>query len=274
MSDYESDSNVSERSSDNEGPTATTKKYKSPAAAASKKTTVLPNEASVSSRRPDGAEDGDGEEEDDDGSSVATENDEESFNIQQSGDEEDDENDEDLDRDGTNRQAPFKLNDLTDPSDPHHALHGSDFPLGFDSGDDEDADELDEDLEDDNYLQKLDNRVREETIRNFHPELMVHNHDEVAALATVVRNAEGVIVDPLHRTLPFLTKYERARILGERARQINEGATPFVKVETGIIDGYLIAEEELLQRRIPFIIQRPLSNGASEFWRVADLELL
>jgi DNA-directed RNA polymerase I, II, and III subunit RPABC2 len=273
MSDYESDSNVSERSSENERPTATAKKYKSPAPAATKKTTSLANESSVSSRLPGEAENGDDEEEDD-GSSVATENDEESFNIQQSGDEEDDENDEDVERDGTNPQAPFKLNDLTDASDPHHALHGSDFPLGFDSGDEDDVDDLEEDLEDDNYLQKLDNRVREETIRNFHPELMVHNYDEVAALATVVRNAEGAIVDPLHRTLPFLTKYERARILGERARQINEGATPFVKVETGVIDGYLIAEEELLQRRIPFIIQRPLSNGASEFWRVADLELL
>jgi hypothetical protein len=29
---------------------------------------------------------------------------------------------------------------------------------------------------------------------------------------------------------------------------------------------------ELKQKRIPFIIRRPLPNGGSEYWRVQDLE--
>ena len=99
-----------------------------------------------------------------------------------------------------------------------------------------------------------------------------NNYDEVDILTRIVRNEEGVIIDPFHRTLPFVTKYERARILGERAKQLNSGAKPFVEVDITVIDGYLIAELELQQKRIPFIIRRPLPNGGSEYWRVRDLE--
>jgi len=41
-----------------------------------------------------------------------------------------------------------------------------------------------------------------------------------------------------------------------------------------MIDGYLIALKELDQKKIPFIIQRPLPNGGSEYWRLCDLEML
>ena len=41
-----------------------------------------------------------------------------------------------------------------------------------------------------------------------------------------------------------------------------------------MIDGLTIAEEELKQKKIPFIIRRPLPNGASEYWKVKDLEML
>ena len=139
-------------------------------------------------------------------------------------------------------------------------------------GDDEDDEEEEED--DDNYLQKLDDHVRKKVIEDHHPELRTLNYEEVEALATVVRDKDNVIIDPLHRTIPVLTRYEKARALGERARQINSGARPFIDVDTTMIDGYLIALKELEQKRIPFIIQRPLPNGGSEYWRMADLELL
>jgi DNA-directed RNA polymerase I, II, and III subunit RPABC2 len=134
--------------------------------------------------------------------------------------------------------------------------------------------EEEEDDDDENYLQKMDEHVRSKVIENFHPELKTLNYEEVEALATVIRDATGVIIDPLHQTLPFLSRYEKARILGERARQINGGAKPMVEVDPTIIDGYLIALKELEEKRIPFIIQRPLPNGGSEYWRVTDLEIL
>lgn len=135
-----------------------------------------------------------------------------------------------------------------------------------------DSDEEDEEEEDDDYLQKLDDHIRKNVIEDHHPELKSLNYEEVDSLATVIRDKHNTIIDPLHRTLPMMTRYEKARILGERARQINSGAKPMIEVDPTIIDGYLIALQELEQKRIPFIIQRPLPNGGSEYWRVADLE--
>jgi DNA-directed RNA polymerase I, II, and III subunit RPABC2 len=91
----------------------------------------------------------------------------------------------------------------------------------------------------------------------------------------VIRDKNNIIVDPLHRTIPFMTKYERARVLGQRAKQINTGSKPFVKVPENVIDGALIAELELQQKRIPFIIRRPLPGGGGcEYWNLKDLELI
>lgn len=140
--------------------------------------------------------------------------------------------------------------------------------------DDEDENEEDDDDDDDDYLQKFDENIKKNIISEYHPELNVHNYDEVDILSTVVRDNNNEIIDPLHRTLPFLTKYEKARILGERAKQLDAGATPFVTVENDVIDGYLIALKELEEKKIPFIIQRPLPNGACEFWKLKDLEIL
>jgi DNA-directed RNA polymerase subunit K/omega len=132
--------------------------------------------------------------------------------------------------------------------------------------DDEDDDESED------YLQKFDAELNKNYIHEFHPECLNHNSEEVAMLATVVRDATGIIVDPLHRTLPFLTKYEKARVLGQRAKQIEVGATPFVAVPESIVDGYLIAEIELKEKKIPFIIKRPIPGGAFEYWHLSDLE--
>ena len=137
-----------------------------------------------------------------------------------------------------------------------------------------DEEDDDEDDDDENYLQKMDDHVRSKVIENHHPELKTLNYEEVEALATVIKDANGVIIDPLHQTLPILSRYEKARALGERARQINGGAKPMVEVDPTILDGYLIALKELEQKRLPFIIQRPLPNGGSEYWRIADLEML
>jgi DNA-directed RNA polymerase I, II, and III subunit RPABC2 len=134
--------------------------------------------------------------------------------------------------------------------------------------------DYEEEDEDSDYLQKFDEDVKRDIIAENHPELKVHNYHEVLTLSRVVKDDHGKIVDPLHKTLPFLTKYERARILGERAKQLNSGAEPFVTVEPEIIDGYLIAQRELEEKKIPFILKRPLPDGGCEYWRLKDLENL
>jgi len=150
-------------------------------------------------------------------------------------------------------------------------------PHGIHFDDDEDEEEDDDqeaDKDSSEYFQKLKSSVRESYIDTYHPESLSHNYDEIQTLARVVRNSAGVIVDDLHRTIPIMTKYEKTRILGQRAKQINEGAPTFIKIDSTVIDGYLIAVKELEQKKTPFIIRRPLPNGGSEYWRIQDLEIL
>ena len=138
---------------------------------------------------------------------------------------------------------------------------------------DEDEEEDDDEYEE-NYMQKFDAEITKNYIHDFHPECFIQNYDEIAKLATVVRNSDNIIIDPNHRTIPFLTKYEKARVLGQRAKQIETGARPFVKISENIIDSYIIAELELREKKIPFIIRRPLPNGTCEYWSLRDLEIV
>jgi DNA-directed RNA polymerase I, II, and III subunit RPABC2 len=132
----------------------------------------------------------------------------------------------------------------------------------------------DDDNYDDSYLQKFDSELTKNYINEFHPECLIHNYDEISKLTVVVRDSNNIIIDSLHRTIPFLTKYEKARILGQRAKQIETGARPFVNVPENVIDSYIIAELELQQKRIPFIIRRPIPGGACEYWNLKDLEVI
>jgi len=135
-------------------------------------------------------------------------------------------------------------------------------------------DESEDEEPDKNHLQKLTETFKHNVITEHHPELIVQNFHEVEEMCVVLRDENSVINDPRHRTVPFITKYEKAKILGERAKQINAGATPFVEVNQEIIDGYLIALAEFEQKKIPMIIRRPLPNNQSEYWRLEDLEIL
>jgi DNA-directed RNA polymerase I, II, and III subunit RPABC2 len=159
-----------------------------------------------------------------------------------------------------------------------HGIQPTEAELAYkseDAGDENSDDEkIDDNDDDDSKLKKFDKELREDYLVNFHPESLIQNYDEIYNLSRVVRDANGVIVDNLHKTLPMMTKYEKTRILGQRAKQINDGATPFVKVPEGVIDGYLIAIKELEEKKIPFIIRRPLPNRGSEYWLVEDLEII
>ena len=138
--------------------------------------------------------------------------------------------------------------------------------------DDEDDEEDDSDIED---LQKLEWGYEErKTLLNYHPEVKQISEEQLQTLSTIVKDKNGNIVDPFHKTIPIMTKYEKAKIIGIRAQQINSGSEPFIQVDNNMIDGLTIANDELLQKKIPFIIRRPLPNGSSEYWNINDLELL
>lgn len=71
---------------------------------------------------------------------------------------------------------------------------------------------------------------------------------------------EKRIADDKRTTTPYLTKYERARVLGTRALQISMNAPVLVDVE-GETDPLQIAIKELNAKKIPLVVRRYLPDG-------------
>lgn len=71
-------------------------------------------------------------------------------------------------------------------------------------------------------------------------------------------------------TTQYLTKYERARVLGTRALQISMNAPVMVDLE-GETDPLKIAQKELRERKIPIVIRRYLPDGSFEDWGIDEL---
>lgn len=71
-------------------------------------------------------------------------------------------------------------------------------------------------------------------------------------------------------TSPFMTKYERARIIGWRAQQIASGYPPLIQVEDEE-DPIVIASDELRLKKCPLIIRRVLPSNEYEEWDVNEL---
>jgi len=209
----------------------------------------------------DDEEEADDDEEDEEQAGGADDGDDDYEDVTE--DDADDDNDEiDINEDGEAVEKPTQNKSAKTAQKPKRNLITID----------DDDDDYDED--EDNYLQKFDSQLIKNYVDTFHPECFSHNYEEIAKMSVVVKNADGIIIDPLHRTIPYLTKYEKARVIGQRAKQLETGANPLVKVPESIIDGYIIAELELREKKLPFIIRRPIPSGGCEYWNLRDLELI
>lgn len=72
-------------------------------------------------------------------------------------------------------------------------------------------------------------------------------------------------------SIPYLTKYERAKIIGYRATQISRGAEPFIDPYLyGITDTIEIARKELELKQMPLIVRRKMPNGKYEDWKIEE----
>ena len=89
----------------------------------------------------------------------------------------------------------------------------------------------------------------------------------------VKNNSKKFNLKPIkeRETSRFLTKYEKAKILGERAIQISNGAKVMVEVEKGVWDPMIIAEKELREKKIEYIVRRYLPDGRYEDWDLNEL---
>ena len=197
-------------------------------------------------------------------------------------DDDDDEEEEEEDDDEQNIDFDKKALEINKLMDSKTLLEkdtlpetDSNFKFDMDIDDAEiDAGEDEDDDEDEVPMDKMDFDIKEDYLVNYHPEKLHHNYDEVYQVSKVTRNKNNEIVDDFHKTLSVLTKYEYSKILGYRASQLNSGSKPFIDIDDNIIDSFVIAKMELEQKKLPFIIRRPLPNGSSEYWRIRDLEIL
>ncbi|KAH8894989.1 RNA polymerase Rpb6 [Thozetella sp. PMI_491] len=71
-------------------------------------------------------------------------------------------------------------------------------------------------------------------------------------------------------TTPFMTKYERARLIGVRATQISMNAPVLVDLE-GMTDPLDIATKELKEKKLPLVVRRYFPDGFYEDWTVEEL---
>jgi len=95
--------------------------------------------------------------------------------------------------------------------------------------------------------------------------------DSPETVAGIGEDGGGPGTAPSERiTTRYLTKFERARVLGTRALQISMNAPVMVDLD-GETDPLKIAEKELRERKIPIIIRRYLPDGSHEDWSVDEL---
>ena len=85
--------------------------------------------------------------------------------------------------------------------------------------------------------------------------------------------SNSVIVDNDDRIIiPKLTKYERVRLLGDRAKQLSDGAKSMIRSEKAN-SAMNTAILELEHRVIPLKIIRTRPDGKIEIWSIKELEI-
>ena len=102
-----------------------------------------------------------------------------------------------------------------------------------------------------------------------HPEIQA-DYIEIINERLLVKNLPVIN----HKTYPFLTQYEKTKILSLRASQLAHNSRPFIDVPAHVTDVHEIARLELDAKRIPYIIKRPLPDRTFEYWRLQDLVIL
>lgn len=76
-----------------------------------------------------------------------------------------------------------------------------------------------------------------------------------------------------HFTQPILTKYEKTMVIIERTQQLLNQATPLINNSDSYTSIDEIVEEELRQKKIPFIVKRSIGNQF-DYYKLADLDIL
>lgn len=121
-----------------------------------------------------------------------------------------------------------------------------------------------------------------EVLYKAHPETLLDYAEKIAPLLPLRQvppdqpgsTAEEVAGDAYHTSQPFMSVFERTKILGFRTNQLAQGARPYIVVPEHVTSTLEIARMELDQRRLPYILKRPMPNGTFEYWRLSDMMVI
>jgi len=127
--------------------------------------------------------------------------------------------------------------------------------------------------DDDDELEERFDKLTEAT-NLFHTRYNTISRNEMLPLLEVKRDKNNIIIDDNHKTIPIMTKYEKAKIIGLRAVQLANGLKPFIDVPSDVIEPTVIADMELREKKIPFILKRPISLNRFEYWSINELEII
>lgn len=73
---------------------------------------------------------------------------------------------------------------------------------------------------------------------------------------------------------PILTKYEKSKIIGISAQQIESGRKPSLEIPSNLSNPLDIAEYELIKKKTPFIIKRKMPNNKFEYFTIDQLSII
>ena len=135
------------------------------------------------------------------------------------------------------------------------------------------------DLVEDGAVEETQKKDLGNDLMKHHPEARIDTVESIS-MDILLTNVPPTFVgadgkaDPKHRSVPFLTQFEKTKILGFRTNQLSQGARPYISVPEHITDLREIARMELEARRLPIILKRPMPDGTFEKWRLSDLLIL
>lgn len=132
--------------------------------------------------------------------------------------------------------------------------------------DDKDINNFDDDNYSDNDYDKSDNEdnniMDDEDDGDFEPDdleySLIEDDDNVKEINKITR--------------PFLTKYEKVKLLATRTNQLARGAKPMIKNVDYSITPKELAKLELKEKVIPLIVLRPIPNGKPERWKITEFK--
>ena len=144
----------------------------------------------------------------------------------------------------------------------------------------ETEEEIVNDFDEKDILEELEGEEKTDKNRSLdylslhHPECRLDYVEVVnQKLPLTAYTPEGGI-DANHKSVPYLTLFEKTKIIGFRANQLAQGARPLVELPEYMTDVLEIARLELEQKRLPYILKRPFPDGSYEYIRLADLLVL